>query len=424
MHPAAPAQRTPFTFASLHFWCCSLVIWTYFASVQIYKLWYIAAAIALLIGGYSALTGRLSIRGIGSNLLLLSSYFGYLWITSFWAIRPDLTEQWLTYDTIEIGVFILFYTLALNVPLVRLVDFGIAMMLPALVVTLVMSYIDSESIRLGGRSPAIIPAFLPFALVKAKLSRWERGPLALAIGLGVLVISMSRAPLLGGLIAVALTVLMLSGSVTQLVRSGAAMCGVAVIGVLCLLAVESTRVLVVKSLVRITGQQMMVAGVMIQPEMEDLERSAIYEEGAALLEQNMPWGLGYMNFPHYFERIYHYPMSLHNTYQAWAVETGVPGVSIVALLLGRYFWILRRRLRAATSLEERYTLKALGIAMISVMVMALHHQMHQVPTLFMLLGMVYAVHVKSARAVVRHAPPRPAFVRGAGLSVRPLSSAR
>ena len=119
---------------------------------------------------------------------------------------------------------------------------------------------------------------------------------------------------------------------------------------------------------------------------DDAERLAIYELGENLWRERFPCGIGYMNFPIYFESFYRYEMTLHNTYQAWATECGILGVLTAIWLLGSYFVGLRRCFARTAGCDDGLLRRAFAVAMIVVLVGGVYHQIHQMPLLFMLLG--------------------------------------
>jgi O-antigen ligase len=84
-------------------------------------------------------------------------------------------------------------------------------------------------------------------------------------------------------------------------------------------------------------------------------------------------------------------MNLHNTFQTWALEGGLPCLCIVAMLLWKYFRILRRRIIQSNNDLEKSYYKLFVIGMVCSLVVGLFHQIHQTPMLFILLGIVYAL---------------------------------
>src|SRR5207253_10054360 len=115
--------------------------------------------------------------------------------------------------------------------------------------------------------------------------------------------------------------------------------------------------------------------VILKGKVIDEGREAIQKSAARMFWENLPLGIGYMNYPAFFE--FHYgkafgsSLSLHNSYQTWGLETGLPGIAIVAILLYRYFSILKRKICSNSEADENALAKACIIAMLVLLVMGL-----------------------------------------------------
>jgi O-antigen ligase len=112
-----------------------------------------------------------------------------------------------------------------------------------------------------------------------------------------------------------------------------------------------------------------------------------------------------MNFEPWFGHEYNYSqktasgkevvgVTLHNTYQTWALEGGVPCLLISVYLLWKYFNILVTRIRRSIDNTEKSYYKLLIISMCCLLLEGLFHQIHQTPVFFILIGIVYALELK------------------------------
>ena len=157
---------------------------------------------------------------------------------------------------------------------------------------------------------------------------------------------------------------------------------------------------------------MVVGDQVIEAEKPDVLRWLIYNEASSRYETNWLLGIGYMNFMPWFGDMYNYSsenlngkmvfgMSLHNTFQAWALEGGLPCLFIVTLLIFKYFSILRRRAKYSVNDLEKSYYKLLTIIMICLLVEGLFYQIHQTPVFFIMLGIVYALDDKKRNTIYR-----------------------
>lgn len=370
------------------------------ASIYLYKIWYIVAALVLLATLGLMLSRKLRIVGLLKGLGFILLYFGFLLLTSTWAVRPELTRSWVAIDSIQIVVFLLFYLLGLNNPPDRLLRFFRDVMLAALLVAVVLWWMHPKATRQGGRAPHLLACLLPFCAVRFGNKINWKDLACFLVGLGVIIVSMSRTPLLGATVGMALLPFFITTTWLQFARTILllAAVGIAVIG--CLLLFDTTRGLAARTFARLSGQTVTVNQEIIIPgPLDDEARGAIEHSATRLFWENLPWGIGYMNYPAFFQ--FHYGkafekaggiagFSLHNSYQTWGLETGLPGIAIVGLLLYRYFSILKRKIDHAREPDEKLLGKACLIAMISLLVMGLFFQIHQSPAFFLLLGLVYS----------------------------------
>jgi hypothetical protein len=96
------------------------------------------------------------------------------------------------------------------------------------------------------------------------------------------------------------------------------------------------------------------------------------------------FGIGYGDI----ERIYGLKFNTeekygsHNIFVSWALELGFFGLAVVALLLGRFFWL------CATHFRDPY-FRCLGIGMVGLLADGLLHPIHHGPMMFILLGLGY-----------------------------------
>lgn len=365
------------------------------ASIYIYKIWYIAAGLVLLISVGFICAHQLKFTGLFKALGFILVYFGLLLLTSAWAVRPELTRSWVAIDSIQVVVFLLFWLLALNHPPDRLFRFFSDLLLGAFAVAIVLWFLDPHAERQGGRAPHLVACLLPFCAIRlGARPNWKILACVLA-GLAIVILSMSRTPLLGTAVGFALVPFFISSTPLQFLRAAGIFLGIGLLAVITILSFDTSRTLAVQTFSRVSETALTVHNVpILKGNLVDEGREAIQKSAGRLFWENLPLGIGYMNYPAFFE--FHYgkapggSSSLHNSYQTWGLETGLPGMLVVGLLLYRYFRILSRRTSQTGEREEKAFGKACVIAMVSLLVMGLFFQIHQSPALFLLLGMVYS----------------------------------
>jgi O-antigen ligase len=395
------------TIKRVYFWACASILWTYMSVsiIGVYKSWYIATACVLALTVLLFLNHFLNIGKVFSASGLLLLYFFYLFLTAFWAESPMTTIWFVSIESIFIFIFILFYLLSLNFSLTHLIDFFVELIPPATIIFIISHALDPEATRMGYN---VLP-FLPFLslFVTWRLlgvfSVWNI--ILLTACLLMLVMGMSRTPLIGAAVAIILTGISVAKRWTARLKLAGIFIAVGLILSLAIVAFQPIRLYAAKTLTRVIYQDVVIDEQKIEAEEPDIIRLAVFGHALLLYKTNWLFGIGYMNFMPLFGEGYDYSfespqgkeqvgMSLHNSFQTWALEGGVPCVVIVALLMWKYFSILKGRIRESKSEIETSCYKCFLIAMICLLVMGLFHQVQQMPILYILLGTVYALDEK------------------------------
>lgn len=394
----------------LFYWACASILWTYMSVglLNLYKSWYITTAGVLVLTFLLLLGGALETRGLVRSIGLIVLYFVYLLLTATWAAYPDSTIWYVSEETIFIAIFALFYLLSINFTPDQIVNFFIWLVPPAALVDLITYITDPQASRLGAYVLVLLPFVLLFCTFRLFQSFSVRSLGWVTVCLVMLVIGMSRAPLLIAGVGLLLMFVAIAKRRRTRVRIIAGFLIIGVAATSAILAIPALRMNAAKSVARITYQDVIVGDEVIAAEKPDVLRWAVYADALSLYETNWMFGMGYMNFMPWFGDRYSFSfenvrgketvgMNLHNVYQTWALEGGLPCVAIVATLLWRYFSILRRRISQTKNDREKAYYKLFVVAMICLLVEGLFHQIHQTPVLFMFLGIVYALDNNSKR---------------------------
>lgn len=404
-----------------YYWSCASILWTYVSVTIIgyYRSWYFATAVAVVLVGLLLLGGMLERRGLLKAVGMISLYYFYLLLTALWAEYPETTIWWVTIELIFVVIFALFYLISKNYSVDRMIDFFIYLIPPVVVIFIITYLIDPEAIRLGGNTLNILPILLLFCMLRLTVSFSVRNIVLLAACLLMLLLGMSRTPLLVAGIGIILMTVIATNQWTVRLKFAMAFMAIGFVLTITILMYHPLGLYAAKTLSRITYQDLMVGEQFIEAEEPDIIRWAVLADAFSLLKDNWLLGIGYMNFMPWFGERYDLAfytardieivgMNLHNSFQTWALEGGVPCLVIVALLLWKYFRILQRRIRQSENELEKSYYKTYIVAMICLLVLGIFHQPHQMPIFFILFGIVYALDEKN-----RCEPSRPSRLRRA-----------
>jgi hypothetical protein len=260
--------------------------------------------------------------------------------------------------------------------------------------------IDPEFQRLGGHTIVFLPFIFLFCAARIIQSFSIITFILMASCLLMLVISLSRTPLL---ISVVGFFLILSTTPKRSrLKIFALIFSIFFTIALTIISFQPLKLLAARSFSRITYQDVTVGDQVIDAEMPDIIRWTIHKDSLSLYKSNWIFGIGYMNFMPWFGDEYNYSkintrgkevvgMNLHNTFMTWALEGGIPCVAIIFLILWKYFRILNKRIKQSEDIYERSYYKLLAISMICIFIRGLFHQIHQDPLFYIFIGIVYAL---------------------------------
>ena len=184
---------------SVFYWACAAILWTYMSVtiINLYKSWYITTAGVLALTALLLLTGVLKMtRGLFRSTGLIVLYFLYLLLTALWAEYPGITIWYVATESIYIVIFGLFYLLSMNFAPSRIIDFFVYLVPVAIIIYLITYITDPEAIRLGGYTKDFLPFILLFCTLRAIQSFSIRNVVFVSSCLIMLIIGMSRTPLL------------------------------------------------------------------------------------------------------------------------------------------------------------------------------------------------------------------------------------
>jgi hypothetical protein len=389
------------------YWACAAMLWMYMSAniINMYGSWYITTACVCVVAALFLLTGILKAHGLVRSSGFIIIYYLYLLLTAMWAEYPDVTIWYVLTESINIIIFALFYLLSMNFEPDRIINFFVNLLLPAILIYLITYMIDPEAQRLGGYVLVFLPFVLLFCTMRLIQSFSIRHLVFIAACLLMLVASMSRAPLLIAGLGLLLMYVTITKHWSTRCKLVAVFMSTGFVLIIAFLLFQPIRLIVAKAIVRITYQDMVVDDEIIEAEMPDTLRWSIYDDAVMLYKDKWLFGMGYMNFMPWHGDMYNFSltdvrgketvgMNLHNTFQTWALEGGLPCLGIATLLLWKYFSILRKRIRQSKNVLEKSYYKLFVIVMICLLVQGVFHQIHQAPIFYIFLGIVYSLDCK------------------------------
>lgn len=381
---------------NIHYLLCVIALWSIIFVYYQFKIFYIITAIAVLASAFFGLLGAIRLDGLLKAMLILSTYFIYLFLTSFWAAYPEIAIYQVLVDSILIFIFGLFFLIGINNSLDRVANIYILAAYPAAVAAIYFSGYDPLNLllseRVGWLGLKLLPYALPFCIWKIITTDWRKGLLSLLLTLLLIFVSKTRTPILIAAVVIPVSIIALSkkylASFAFLFKIGF----IILVFIAMVSAFETPRSFMSESFDRLRGRTSEVAGQMVS---EDWMRSLSYREGLQLLTTVQPLGMGYMNFGPWFAKTFGVETSMHSAFLAWGLEGGIICIFIVFYLLYRFYSILYTMIKKADNEHDKGFYKALMISMLGVLMDGVINQAHQTPTFFVLLGIAYSLPYRS-----------------------------
>jgi hypothetical protein len=369
----------------------AFVLWAYIFSNFVYKTWYIATAVALIVIAILIAKRAIRIDGLLRATAPVALYFLWMLTTALWAAYPQEVFTWLAIDAIGLAVFVLFYLAGRNASAHAIVTALILLTIPAVANAAIMHALDRGTdpafTRTAPYAVALLPFIVPFIVLRVMTAR-VRWPyrLALAVTFAVLVLGRSRVQLAVAAFLLVASVFVfredLRSALRELVLAGA----VVAIAIAALLAAPTTRPAAVAMYSRYLRADVAFGGVEVRAQKRDGTRQTLTRLSWELLPGAMPLGIGYMNMVGHCRNETGKSESLHNMYMTFLLEGGLPCVAIVVFLAWRHGRALRLSIATAGSDEGAYS-KALLLASVGLLPIGLFHQVQQTPALWLVLGL-------------------------------------
>jgi hypothetical protein len=376
------------TLERLQLAACQLIIVTYFVAIWKYKTWYFGTAAAVTLTSFAAVIGAVRVRGLLRDIWPLFLYFAYLIAASTQAEYAAEARYWSIADSIGFAVACVFWVAARNNDPAAIRAGFIYVSIIAAPVAILAYRSFPEMTRIGGYALPFYPIAIPFLWAEIIGGKRRRTALlALTIVLAILFVSRSRTPLGAGLVVLGFSFLFIGRSFVQRLKLGLALAMIMSSLFVALMSFSVTRIAVLTFVARITHEDIVMGGIYIPGEPHDPTRERLDALVAAGVRDVQPLGYGYNTTGFLFERSYGYFTPLHNIYQIWVFEGGVPCALIMLIVLIRHVAALRRARSRAPDHEHEILARCLMFSTLGVLLFGLFHQMHQGPLFYAVLGM-------------------------------------
>jgi hypothetical protein len=398
--------------------CLTLLFIGYCAAffLQKYKFYYFGWAACVLITTTMVLTGKLRLRLTARQVGALTAFYAYLPLTALWSYTPSDTLYYSVADLLQPVAFVMGIVWAQNNPPRRLSAYS-AMFVSAHVLIAVVLVVASSgfffdqygSIR-SSLGLALVTG-LPMLVWRAKLHVTVSR--AVLPGLAVLIILV-----LGSRAALVLTAPVLIASFysvsegrLKFIRAAVRLTVFALLGALVIWSVPGLRRGAEAGLQRFGPDNLSFAiapgatDALLTDEVQaDLDRRLQAAVALSSFLSRPLTGGGYMSTLSITTAEYgRVGLSAHGLPLTLLGETGLIGTAIFAWFIFGCYRSIRRRLASPVSSADASFHRILLVALGAMLFFGVFHQIHQVPSFFVLLGWGYAADRK-VRAPTSHLP--------------------
>lgn len=382
--------------------CLALLFVGYCASFFLhkYKLYYFAWASCLLITTTMVLTGKLRLRLTPRHIGALAVFYAYLALTALWSYSPSETLYYAIADLLQPVAFVMGIVWAQNNPPRRLSEYS-AMFVFAhvlIAVTLMVAsggfFFDQYGSIRSALGLALVTG-LPMLIWRAKLQRTVLRAALPALAVLIILVLGSRAALvLAGPVLVASFYSVSEGRL-RFLRATARFGVLGLLGVLVIWSVPGLRHGAQAALSRFGPNELSFAitpgGVAAGDIQADFDRRLQAAVALSSFLDRPLTGGGYMSTLSITTAAYgRVGLSAHGLPFTLLGETGLIGTAIFLWFLLGCYRSVRRRLASSLAGTDASFYRILLVTLGAMLLFGAFHQIHQVPTFFVLLGWGYA----------------------------------
>jgi hypothetical protein len=396
--------------------CLALLFVGYCASFFLhkYKLYYFGWAACLLITITMVLTGKLRLRLTPRHIGALAVFYAYLALTALWSYSPSETLYYVVADLLQPVAFVMGIVWAQNNPPRRLSEYS-AMFVSAhvlIAVTLMVAsggfFFDQYGSIRSALGLALVTG-LPMLIWRATLQRTVLRAALPALAVLIILVLGSRAALvLAGPVLVASFYSVSEGRL-RFLRATARFGVLGLLGVLVIWSVPGLRHGAEAALSRFGPQELSFAitpaGVAAGDIQADFDRRLQAAVALSSFLSRPLTGGGYMSTLSITTAAYgRVGLSAHGLPFTLLGETGLIGTAIFLWFLLGCYRSVRRRLASSLAGTDASFYRILLVTLGAMLLFGAFHQIHQVPSFFVLLGWGYAADRKALAPTRRLAP--------------------
>jgi hypothetical protein len=399
--------------------CLALLFVGYCASFFLhkYKLYYFGWAACLLITTTMVLTGKLRLRLTPRHIGALAVFYAYLALTALWSYSPSETVYYVVADLLQPVAFVMGIVWAQNNPPRRLSEY-IPMFVSAHILIAIVLMVASGGFffdQYGSIRSALGLALvtgLPMLIWRAKLQRTVVRAVLPALAVLIILVLGSRAALALAAPVLVASFYSVSEGRLRFIRATARFGVLGLLGALVIWSVPGLRHGAEAALSRFGPDNLSFAitpggttGLLTDEIQADLDRrlQAAVALGSFL---NRPLtGGGYMSTLSITTAAYgRVGLSAHGLPFTLLGETGLIGTAIFLWFLLGCYRSVRRRLASPLPGTDASFHRILLVTLGAMLLFGVFHQIHQVPSFFVLLGWGYAADRKALAPIGQLVP--------------------
>lgn len=344
---------------------------------------------------------------VSLDLLPLFIYFTYFIVAATWALYPFQAIYFTINDLVYLMAAIFFALIARYRSFEDILKIFRVLTYSSIVVSVYMFLKNPLLNNMGGNSASIICIILPYLFISETRNVFIKyGPILISIL--ILLVSVSRTPLVCALLGIFLTFFFTERSIIIFLKRISKFFLLIGFGILIVFVIPFTRQLLILFFFKITSIDLGYTSRILEAG-EDLTRTSISVEAMNIYPQYWFQGMGYMNFMQWYGETFGVydnsagskeivGVNLHNTFETWALEGGLLCLIIICVIIWKYIARSRHKIRNAKSEYERKFHIVGLVSLIPLAVFGAFHQLHQNIIFYILIGIVFCRSPKQTMA--------------------------
>jgi hypothetical protein len=334
---------------------------------------------------------------VSYDLIPIYLYFFYFLLSSIWALYPYEAVYFVINDSIYLFASILFGLIYYQFTLRGILYFFQCIAYLSLLLSVGMFIYLPEITNIGGNSTSVLFAIFPYLIISDQKNIFYKY-FPIICSLIVILLSISRTPLLSVLITTTIVLFITRKGIFDLFKTLLNYLIYVLVIMGCLSFIPYVRQVFILFIFKFSGLDLGYTSRILVLQEDDL-RTSIFNEALNVYYEYWFQGMGYMNFMKWYGEKFGISeltangteivgMNLHNSFQTWALEGGIFAIIIIIYIM--YVYIKRSIYKIKISqnqFEKNFHTVGL-INIVSFIIFASYHQLHQNIIFFILLGIV------------------------------------